>query len=216
MPPVAATTFKDTPLEALRAETGIPSFQTHMNRNLLISKEKALRLDDSHPRRRAFEDSVPKRIGLKNNTKHNWSSITDQLTAAYNLEPLATSRKPLEYFPLAPWLDERLSDVFPEVPGLKSKAEPEDRRRELAYARIRELAVDYVLYSDGSAAGGVEKGGAGVVVTFGDPEQPTVVTTLMKKGSALTCSYHEEHTAMHVALDWVEEHCTQGSRATSR
>ena len=49
-------------------------------------------------------------------------------------------------------------------------------------------------------------------MTFGDPEQPTVVTTLMKKGSELTCSYHEEHTAMHVALDWDEEHCTQETR----
>jgi hypothetical protein len=60
--------FRETSLEALRAETGIPSFHTHMKSNLLISKEKALRLDESHPRRRAFEDSVPKRIGLKNNT----------------------------------------------------------------------------------------------------------------------------------------------------
>ena len=53
--------FADSPLESLRAETGIPSFDTHIKRNLLISKEKALRLDDSHPRRRAAEDSITKR-----------------------------------------------------------------------------------------------------------------------------------------------------------
>ena len=204
--------FADSPLESLRAETGIPSFDTHIKRNLLISKEKALRLDDSHPRRRAAEDSIPKRVGLTNNSKHSWASITDQLTSSYNLGILATSRKPLTYFPLAPWLDETLPYVFPELPGLKCKDEPEELRRELAYARIRELQVEYVLYSDGSAAGGVENGGAGVVVTFGDPEDPTVVDTLMKRGSALTSSYNEEHTAMHVALDWIGDHCTEDTR----
>ena len=33
--------FKDTPLETLRAESGVQSFKTHVERNLLISKEKA-------------------------------------------------------------------------------------------------------------------------------------------------------------------------------
>lgn len=204
--------FKDTPLEALRAEAGVPSYRTHMERNLLISKEKALRLDDQHPRRCAFEESIPKRPGLNDNSKHNWRSKTDQLTAKHQLDILSTSRKPLRYFELAPWLDEKLEGVFPDVPGLKNKSESEDRRRSLSYARIRELDADYILYSDGSAAGGVEKGGAGVVVTFGDPESLTVVDTLMKRGSVLTSSYNEEHTAMHIALDWVEAHCVQETK----
>ena len=206
--------FKDTPLVALRAEAGIPSYETHMKRNLLISREKALRLDNDHPRRRAFDESVPKRIGMKNDTSHNWCSKTDQLTSKYNLNILSTSRKPLRYFELAPWLDGKLESVFPAVPGLASKHETEILRRTLSYARIRELDSTYVLYSDGSASGGVKQGGAGVVVTFGDPESPTVVDTLMRRGSALTCSYNEEYTAMHLALDWIEEHCTTESRVT--
>ena len=79
----------------------------------------------------------------------------------------------------------------------------------MAYARIRELQVEYVQYRDGSAAGGVKNGGAGVVVTFGDPEEVTVVDTLLKRGSARTSSNNEEHTAMHVALDWIGDHCTE-------
>ena len=58
--------FKDTPLEALRAEAGIPSYRTHMERNLLKSREKALRLDLKHPRRLAHEEARKKRLGLKN------------------------------------------------------------------------------------------------------------------------------------------------------
>ena len=137
---------------------------------------------------------------------------TDQLTAKHQLDILSTSRKPLRYFELAPWLDDKLEGIFPDVPGLKNKSKSEDRRRSLSYARIRELDAEYVLYSDGSAAGAVEKGGAGVVVMFGDTESPTVVDTLMKRGSVLTSSYNEEHTAMHIALDCVEEHCVQESK----
>ena len=105
-----------------------------------------------------------------------------------------------------------MENVFPDVPGLKNKSEPEDRRRSLAYARIRELDAEYILYSDGLAAGGVEDGGAGVVVMFGDPESPTVIDTMMKRGSALRSSYNEEHTAIHIALDWIEEYCVQESK----
>ena len=64
-----------------------------------------------------------------------------------------------------------------------------------------------VLYSDGSASEGTDKGGAGVVVTYGDAESPIVIDTLMKRGSILTSSYNEEHTAMHLALDWIDDNC---------
>ena len=64
--------FKDTPLEALRAEARIPSYRTQIDRSLLISKEKALRQDEQHPRRRAFDDSLPKRLKAEKN--HNLAS----------------------------------------------------------------------------------------------------------------------------------------------
>ena len=62
--------FKDTPLDALRAEAGVVSFQTRVNRNLLISKEKALRLDENHPRRLAYDLSIPKRLNNKRTGTH--------------------------------------------------------------------------------------------------------------------------------------------------
>jgi len=72
--------FKDTPVQPLRAETGIPSVRTHMERNLLISREKELRLDEAHPRRCAYTNSVPKRLGMKNDTRHSWYSITNKIS----------------------------------------------------------------------------------------------------------------------------------------
>ena len=199
--------FKDTPLETLRAESGVQSFKTHVERNLLISKEKALRNDKNHPRRLAYEESVPRRLM----TKQNWRSSLDELASKHQLEMLDSNREMFNFFPLAPWLDNKLSNVHPNLPGLASKSAPDDQARILAYARLRELNADYVIYSDGSADGGTEKGGAGVVVTIGEPEDPHVVTTMMKKGSILTSSYGEERTAMHMALDWVEEHCSDSS-----
>ena len=197
--------FKDTPLEALRAEARIPSYRTQIDRSLLISKEKALRQDEQHPRRRAFDDSLPKR--LKSERNHNLASKTSQLAARHGLEVLSSSRKPLRYFELAPWLDDKLTNVFPHVPGLKSKDEDVLLRRALSYAAILALEADLVLYSDGSASNGTDKGGAGVVVTYGNAESPIVIDTLMKRGSILTSSYNEEHTAMHLALDWIDDNC---------
>ena len=195
--------FKDTPLETLRAESGVPSIKTHVDRNLLISKEKALRNNGNHPRRLAYDESVPRRL-----TKQNWRSSLDELTSKHKLEMLDTNREMFDFFPLAPWLDNKLSNVHPNLPGIANKSVTDEQAQMMAYARLRELNPDYAIYSDGSADGGTEKGGAGVVVTIGEPEEPHVVSTMMKKGSVLTSSYGEERTAMHMALDWVEEHCS--------
>ena len=80
--------------------------------------------------------------------------------------------------------------------------------QQAAYTRLREFDADYTLYSDGSAEGGTERGGAGVVVTQGDPACPTVLETLRRKGSDLTSSYGEEQSAMQLGLEWIAENCT--------
>ena len=49
--------FNDTPLETLRDESGVLSIKTHVDINLLISKEKALRNDENH-----FKDLPTKRV----------------------------------------------------------------------------------------------------------------------------------------------------------
>ena len=55
--------------------------------------------------------------------------------------------------------------------------------------------ADVVIYTDGSAAAGTSKGRVGVVVTRGDPENPTVVTEMKIKSKEMTSSYEEEREA---------------------
>jgi ribonuclease HI len=177
-----------------------------MDRNILKSREKALRLPEEHPRWIAHNECAPKRL-----ERHTWCSKADELARRLDIQDLSP-RKPLSFHVLAPWHDEPLENVHAHVPGLAGRSESEERKIELSYKRIRELAADYTIYSDGSASAGVRDGGAGVVITVGDPENPTVVDTLMKKGSVITCSFNEEATAMDVALDWIEEHCVESTR----
>ena len=58
-----------------------------------------------------------------------------------------------------------------------------------------------------SAMAGIRWGGAGVVVTDGDPEVPNKITILKKRGALHTCPYEQEVEAMKMARTWVKENC---------
>ena len=77
-----------------------------------------------------------------------------------------------------------------------------ERSQEGTEAHYRHEA-DVVIYTDGSAAAGTSKGGAGVVVTRGDPENPTVVTEMKIKSKEMTSSYEEEREAMLSAAELI-------------
>ena len=57
---------------------------------------------------------------------------------------------------------------------------------------------EFVVYSDGSAS-------AGVAITRGVTENPTVIKELRVKGAQLTCSYEEELKAGRAAIEWLNE-----------
>lgn len=56
------TQARSTPLEALRAEAGVPSLRSTIEANCLISHEKALRLCGDHPRRVAALSTARTRL----------------------------------------------------------------------------------------------------------------------------------------------------------
>ena len=62
--------YQSTPLEALRLESGIPSYRTTSNRLILASHEKALRSTPDHPKRLALEEAVPRKVG---NHRTSWA-----------------------------------------------------------------------------------------------------------------------------------------------
>ena len=197
--------FRDCPLVALRLEAGVVSYETHMKRGILRSREKALRSHATHPRRLAYEESVPRRLN-----RHSWKSLGDELSSNYFIDN-ESLRKPMKQHQYAPWEYSPLENIFPHVPGLAGKADTDERKLHLSYDRIRAIEADFIIYTDGSASGGVRDGGAAAVVTTGPPETPMEVEggLMMSRGSSLTCSYAEEVSAMHLAADWIESNCVQ-------
>ena len=49
------------------------------------------------------------------------------------------------------------------------------------------------------------------VITTGDALDPTIVDRILQRGRPLTCSYDEEVSAMELASDWVQDHCSSKS-----
>ncbi len=56
---------------------------------------------------------------------------------------------------------------------------------------------------DGSATAGTISGGAGLVVTEGDPANPTTLLTKQQRRAAITLAGNEEKVAMRMALEWL-------------
>ena len=81
-------------------------------------------------------------------------------------------------------------------------------------AQIAAISSRLVVYTDGSASGGTLEGGAGVVVTHGDPSDPEVLERITVKGAPRTSSYEEEVAAMNAALDWIGDNCDSSDEVT--
>ncbi len=67
---------------------------------------------------------------------------------------------------------------------------------------IRLLAGQLTVYNDGSATAGTKDDGAGVIVTRGDPADPTLLHQRHLGGAVFTSSFAEEAAAMQLTLEW--------------
>ena len=189
-----------TPVEALRQECGLPGIDTEIKRILAKSAEKAVRLTDDHPRKIAFSSGVRQTIKRK-----NWRAEATRLQQLLPQE--ITPRVDIRNYDTEPWLEAKCLQVCPELEGVVSRLDRDEIKREAAMRRIRQVAADRVIYTDGSAMSGIRWGGNAVVVTRGDPEEPDVLDTILNRGSLFTCSYEEEVAAMGTAVQWVRDHC---------
>ena len=116
-------------------------------------------------------------------------------------------RTPLLYHSTRPWeRGLKPNTVFPHLEGITGKGDPAPKIRTAALRRAQELNAQFNIYTDGSASAGILKGGAVVVITTGDPTNPTIMDKLQQKGSGITCSFDEELRAMKMTLDWVDDH----------
>ena len=206
---IITTQAKSTPVEALRAETGVPSIRSIVIANCMKSREKALRLPENHPRRIAYEGTATVRL-KKPCARTQATHLSKSLLSSVEYE-----RIPLKFFTVRPW-NRGLSStnvVFSNLPGISGKGDSIDTILKSALRRISEIGARFNIYSDGSAREGTKNGGAGVVITTGDPSRPTIVETIKILGAPLTCSFEEERRAIQRAVEWIEEHLSNSDSA---
>ena len=193
--------------EAIRAEAGVCDYATIRKRNILIAREKALRSSEDHPARIAVSnDDIKQRLAIR----EGFRSTADKL--AEFLPPPASLRKPIDLSATNPWEDHKDIKITPADNSTKKSATSDEELRSETISRIRDQDKDFTIYTDGSASAGLWDGGSAAVITTGDPETPTVLATIMAKGSAITCSTEEEVAALQLAKSWIEENAPANSK----
>ena len=142
--------------------------------------EKCLRLPHDHPRRIAFEGSAPKRL-----MKDNWAILAKRLMN--NNTSSKVSRQPLTYFDHPPWsCFIKEITIHANLEGIKGRNDTKEAKIEAAYKAIRALNPRYTIYTDGSASEGMTDGGSAALLTIGSPENPTQISSTLKKGAKYT------------------------------
>jgi ribonuclease HI len=188
--------LRSSPLEALRAQVGLPSYQTHSRRLCAIAYEKALRLPETHPRRIAMSGAVRERL-KRNNLRRIASGTVNSLQLNdYQRAPI---RQPNDI----PWQDTWSNwEVSIDLEGLTKESSPAELK-DTAIRIISRAMAQLTIYTDGSASEGTMLGGAAAVITSGAPTEPVVHEELMAAGRAFTSSFEEELAALHLAADWL-------------
>jgi len=196
--------LKSTPFEALRLETRIPSYETHMNRATLRSIELAKRLPDDHPRHKALTEAVTPR-----NDRRSWFRIATELSSKF-LPPEAEERLPLVITPQCPWIELDNLTVNPSLDGISGRSDDPATIRIAAENAIREWDSDVTIFTDGSAEAGYKFGGSAAVVHIHDDPPRTEI--ISRKGAAFTSSFEEEVQALISAAQWIKDNCVASSR----
>jgi ribonuclease HI len=201
---IATGQYQRCPSEAKRAELGAISYRTSSERAIVRARVKAICLPHDHPRYLALTAPCKKRLTSRNDWRTHSAELIDakiplSATAAFN------TPQPFNLFAVAPWDNALRAKVIDHVPGVRSKNDPVDTILKASVEQIKLLNTETTLYTDGSAAEGTRNGGAAVIVTSGNPEDPIVQEVLKIKGATHTCSYAEESSAMMSAANWIAD-----------
>ena len=180
-----------TPLETLRLEADVQSYNTCSNRLILRAQGKALRSSDDHPKRLALTANASQRLP-------NHCSFCCKANDFSTLLPAEFEHRQLtNHFSSPSWQfstprAEHISTFFPAIAGRADDTE-------YSLTHNASYQADYIIYTDGSAAEGAKNVGAAAVITRGPPTQPEVLTTIKTKGRTFTSFYKEEAAAMESA-----------------
>ena len=197
---------RTTPVEALTLEAGVPQYRTVSRRLCVVAYERAMRLPADHPRRIAASSSITHRTKRAS----SWRREAEQLSAALGLSDM--EREPMFLTGPAPW--ESRGDgwsVCEELPGGLEKSASPVELRQAAEAAVDAYDCRLVIYTDGSVAASLRRGGSAAVVTIGPRTDSRVVAVRRKDIDGVTCSFEAELLAVQLALHWLRE--TPGTEA---
>ena len=168
-----------TRCEAIRLEANTPAYKTLSDRNCLRAREKAVRLDVKHPRKIALDEAVEKRTG-----KDSWVSRSTELQKTHQI-PAMGAKEPLSYFNRPPWDSPANLTIKSSIP-LITRKDSNEVKVAATFKEIRDSDPEITIYTDGSATDGTRNGGAGIIITEGDPADPEALETFTIKGAAYT------------------------------
>jgi len=203
--------MRSSPVEALRAESGVCSYKTTSQRLTLSAEERAVRCPDDHPCKLTMENTVRHRL-----VRSSFRSTAKELEAKH-IPSDALNRLPIEVDNPQPWGNKRRVEVYHNL-GDESQHKgdiPNAQLKTTALDKISEYDADWIIYTDGSAEESTMNGGSAAVITnsiLGTPSHPHVVETIKKKGRPLTSSYEEEKAAMEIAVTWIESNIKNNSK----
>jgi len=195
-----------TPVEALRAESGICSYRTVSDQLCVKAYEKAVRFPDDHPKRIALTDDCHHRLHRSSWRKH---ATVQSCCRRYHLN----CRTENQLIPYQILFGEHRSrgTVLTGTVCLSDVRDTETLRTEALSSISMHGPADFIIYTDGSASEGTHDGGAAAVITTGPAEHPTVAGTLSQRGRVIPSSYEEENDVMLLALEWIAQNRPQGT-----
>ena len=199
---VIGGTLRSAPSESVLSEAGLCEVRRVAESLWVCELEKCLRAPREDPRSEWGRAVVRRRLVRRS----DWRSAAVRLLA--EVVPNGVERDGWMLGP-KPW-NEWLGVEWC-LDGVKSEDVESDRAE--AVLRLRELGTtDLIVYTDGSAVEGVRCGGAGVVVTRGDPERPERVAECAFAAGMVTSSYQAELRALLEALRWLLQHVDEWER----
>ena len=185
-----------SPVEALRYETQIPSYLSHMERNCLKSMELAKRLPSSHPRSLALSNAVAPK-----NSRFSWFRLGHNLSNTH-IPPVASRRLPVSLHSKPPQLNMGSIIIRNTLEGISSRHEDDLVVQAGAKRAVDLYGGDVLIYTDGSAVKGYLDGGSAAIIYLNHTDPPCT-ESILKRGAAYTSSFEEECEALRLALNWI-------------
>jgi ribonuclease HI len=195
-----------TPVEALRCEARVPAVLTTLRRKAALALEKSLRLPPTNPRRTILLSAVAHRTKRRSSLRE----VANELVGNIGLS--TDGRLAFPPVTTAPWRWGITGwSVHLSLKGGSCRHDPEAAKLADTVDTIRSLGrFDFIICTDGSAEGGVHRGGSAAVVFCGTVDHLVEEAVQRSRGAEFTSSFETEVSALVLGLEWLALNCESG------